>query len=779
MVMCKRTIGLVLFALVLGVVGPAWAATKVIIVTNNPGDEAEYTPFLQNLLGGGVIVEAEDDKYIDPLSASAKADLTSADLIIVSRRTSSGKFVADIPFWNGLAVPMLLHSSFLIGDDRWRWMPGGTQNVDVTQVGVVAPDDLIFDGVTVTDGLVEISSTPLPGLDVSNQGSAGNGAKIATPAGSDNVMIARWAAGTEYYRGSGQIAGGPRVFFGMRTDEFLPFVNENGKKMLGNAILTLLGILRGAPIASEPVPGNGQTDVPRDIALAWAPGDEGTTHDVYLGTVFDDVNDASRAYPLDVLVAQGQEASTYEPAGLLEFGQTYYWRIDEVGPPPQSTVYKGDVWTFVTEPVAYPIENVIAVASSSEVGRGPENTVNSSGLDANDLHSTADGAMWLSDLSGVQPTWIEYEFDKPYRLHEMSVWNHNGAYEKTIGIGAKDVVMEYSEDGVNYLKLGTTHEFARAPGTPGYAPNTTVDFGGVMARYVRLTIQSNWGGIFSQYGLSEVRFLYTPTYARKPDPAPGAADVAVDASLAWRPGREAAQHAVYLGTDEQIVANEIVPVGTATEPVYGPLSLDLGTTYYWRVDEANDLAIPGMWAGNVWSFSTAEDITVDDFESYTDGEGNRIYESWIDGWNDPTNGSVIGYAQAPFAERGVIRSGRQAMPLFYDNTSAASSEAKFVFGTPQDWTQHGIATLVLFFQGKEDNSGGPLYVKIDNTKVVYNGGAADMTEPSWMQWNIDLASTGAALSRVTSLTIGVEGGGSGVVYIDDIRLYGPAPAQPR
>lgn len=250
--MCKRTIGLVLFALVLGVVGPAWATTKVIIVTNNPGDEAEYTPFLQNLLGGGVIVEAEDDKYIDPLSASAKAALTSADLIIVSRRTSSGKFVADIPFWNGPAVPMLLHSSFLIGDDRWRWMPGGTQNVDVTQVGVVAPDDLIFDDVTVTDGLVEISSTPLPGLDVSNQGSAGSGAKIATPAGSDNVMIARWAAGTEYYRGSGQIAGGPRVFFGMRTDEFLPFVNENGKKMLGNAILTLLGILRGPPSLRSP-----------------------------------------------------------------------------------------------------------------------------------------------------------------------------------------------------------------------------------------------------------------------------------------------------------------------------------------------------------------------------------------------------------------------------------------------------------------------------------------------------------------------------------------------
>ncbi len=776
--MGKRMACLMLLALVLGPAYPGGATTKVVIVTNNPGDEAAYTPFLRNLLGNDVIVEAEDDKYIDPLSATAKADLMAADLIIVSRRTSSGNFDAEIGFWNGLKTPMLLHSSFLIGDDRWRWMPGGTQNVDVTQVAVVAADDLVFDGVTVTDGLVGVSSTPLPGLDVSNQGSAGNGTKIATPAGRDNVMIARWAAGTEYYRGSGQIAGGPRVFFGMRTDEFLPFVNDSGKKMLGNAILTLLGILRGAPIASDPIPGDGQGDVPRNIALAWTGGDAGTTHDVYFGTVFEDVNDASRVNPRNMLVAQGQGANTYKPAGLLEFGQTYYWRIDEVSSPPQATVYKGDVWSFVTEPLAYPIENVTATASSSETGRGPENTVNGSGLDANDLHSTADGAMWLSDLSGSQPTRIEYEFDKPYRLHEMQVWNHNGAYEKTIGLGAKNVTIEYSDDGINYRTWGTTHEFARAPGAAGYASNTTIDLGGITARYVRLTIHSNWGGIFTQYGLSEVRFLYTPTYARKPDPASGATDVAVDASLAWRAGRKAARHEAYLDTNRQIVANGTVPTTTVAAAAYGPLSLDLGTTYYWRVDEVNDLATPATWVGDVWSFSTAAYITVDDFEAYTDGEGKRIYESWIDGWDDPTNGSTVGYAEAPFTERAVVRSGRQAMPLFYDNAGAASSEAELTFDTPQDWTRHGIATLVLFFQGKEDNTGGPLYVKINNMKVIYNGGTVGITQPLWKQWNIDLASAGVALGNVTTLTIGIEGGGSGVLYIDDIRLYGPAPGTP-
>ena len=44
---------------------------------------------------------------------------------------------------------------------------------------------------------------------------------------------------------------------------------------------------------------------------------------------------------MGVLVSQGQDANTYDPAGLLDFGQTYYWRVDEVNAPPDSTLYQG------------------------------------------------------------------------------------------------------------------------------------------------------------------------------------------------------------------------------------------------------------------------------------------------------------------------------------------------------------------------------------------------------------------------------------------------------
>jgi len=47
---------------------------------------------------------------------------------------------------------------------------------------------------------------------------AGNGSVIATTLGGD-VWVAEWAAGQEFYEGSGQVAGGPRMVFFAGTQE--------------------------------------------------------------------------------------------------------------------------------------------------------------------------------------------------------------------------------------------------------------------------------------------------------------------------------------------------------------------------------------------------------------------------------------------------------------------------------------------------------------------------------------------------------------------------------
>ncbi len=75
-----------------------------------------------------------------------------------------------------------------------------------------------------------------------------------------------------------------------------------------------------------------------------------------------------------------------------------------------------------------------------------------------------------------------------------------------------------------------------------------------MARYVKLTINSNWGGMNSVVSLSEVRFSYVPVQARAPQPANGATGVALDTNLDWRVGREVGSHQVFLSTDPAAVA---------------------------------------------------------------------------------------------------------------------------------------------------------------------------------------------------------------------------------
>ncbi len=535
---------------------------------------------------------------------------------------------------------------------------------------------------------------------------------------------------------------------------------------IGEVELLSDGSLAGA--AGAPVPEDEATDVARDVVLSWTPGEMAATHDVYFGTVFDDVNNASRSNPMDVLVSQGQTAVSFDPEGLLEFGQTYYWRVDEVNSAPDFTIFKSDVWSFTVEPFAYPIEGIAATTNAiSDPGSGIEKTIDGSGLDVNGLHSTASTDMWLGSPSDG-PIVIEYEFDHVYKLHELLVWNYNVEFEVILGFGVKDVTVEYSADGAEWSVLGDV-VFNQAPSRAGYAANTTVEFGGVPAKYVRLTVNSGWG-MLGQYGLSEVQFTYIPAQAREPQPANGATDVAVDSALSWRAGREAVSHEVYFGTDPDALAS----VDSTSATSYTPADLTLGTTYYWKVDEVNEADAVSVWEGDVWSFTAQEYIVVDDFESYNDDieAGTTIFDTWVDGWvND--NGSTVGYFDAPFAEQTIVRSGKQAMPLFYDNASFSFAEAEY--STTQDWTTNGIRSLSLYFYGDPDND-GQFYVRINNARINYDGDPADIKRPAWQVWNIDLTTVGTNLSNVSQLAIGIDGAGaSGILYIDDIRLYPGAP----
>lgn len=534
----------------------------------------------------------------------------------------------------------------------------------------------------------------------------------------------------------------------------------------------LQGEVGGQRVAArDPSPEDEAIDVYRNEILSWTPGTYATTHNVYFGTSFDDVNAATTNNPLDVLVSLEQDANTYDPAGRFAFGQTYYWRIDEVNSV-DGTIYPGSVWSFTAEPRLYVTQNVVATASSTDATALAANTANGEGITDNLYHGTSEITMWLSSKTGPQPSWIQYEFDRIYKIEEMWVWNYNVSFEDILGLGMKDVTIEHSTNGTDWTLLGET-QFAWAPGAAGYEHDTTVDFGGIAAKYVRLTPRSNWGGMSAQYGLSEARFFYMPTHASSPKPDLAKADVNVDVRLQWRPGREAASHQVYFSDDPQAVATGAPPILTTADITCDPGPLLLAKTYYWRVDEVNEAASPSLWEGAVWDFTTIGYLVVDDFESYTDDQeaGEAIFQTWGDGYEDDTNGSLVGYGESPFAERGTVHGGRQSMPFAYNNTTASHSEATRTFDDPQDWTAHGATKLSLYFHGAAENTVGQMYLKINETKAGYAGAADDLKAVEWLQWTVDLVSLGLNLKEIDTLRIGVEGtGAAGTLLFDDIQL---------
>ncbi len=279
-------------------------------------------------------------------------------------------------------------------------------------------------------------------------------------------------------------------------------------------------------------------------------------------------------------------------------------------------------------------------------------------------------------------------------------------------------------------------------------------------------------------------------------PSPGnnsISDVVRAASVSWSPGDSASQHAVYFGTDRDAVAGADtsdttgVFKGLQAATSYIPTEAVewAGGPYYWRVDEENTDGT--VTRGNVWTFVVADYILVEDFESYNDipaGEpgSNLVYVAWADGFdNQSANGSTMGYVTGVSMETGTVHGGRQSAPLEYNNTTAPLSEVTRTL-TPQNWTEHAVKTLGLWFRGAAGNT-GQLYVKVNGSEVPYDGDAADM-QRGWQAWNIDLASFGVNLQSVTSVVIGVKGpGATGTVLLDDIRLYALSrefitPAQP-
>ena len=341
----------------------------------------------------------------------------------------------------------------------------------------------------------------------------------------------------------------------------------------------------------------------------------------------------------------------------------------------------------------------------------------------------------------------------------------------TAGYGAKLHTVYFGDnfDDVNNATGG------QAQGTTDYRPGTLKMAATYYWRVDEFDIvETHKGDVWS---------FITEGAVANPTPANGAVDVSQTAVLGWTPGIFGASNEVYFGTDASSL--ELKGSGNLGSESYDPGQLEWNTTYYWRVDEANNTNADSPWTGPLWSFATANFLIIDDFESYNDldegdPESNRIYLAWADGFDNPAiNGSVVGNANPPFAEQTIVHGGSQSMPMSYDNT-VGKSEATLTLTSNRDWTFKGLNTLTIWFRGNSANAAENLYVALNGSAVVNNDNPNAAQVIAWTVWNIDLqafADQGVNLPFVNTITIGLGdkdnpvAGGAGMMYFDDIRLY--------
>ena len=686
------------------------------------GDDA-LKAFLEGL--GHTVTYLDDDED----EATTEAAAAAADAVFISETVSSGNIRDEITEVETLMVVA----------EPWAWdemglTEGGGEGIDVatTDIEIVEPGHFLAAGLSGTVPVLTDITGPDWGTARFGMGIAGPEATVIARArlsdGQTYDVIFVYEKGAKLAQapadGSDQVAADIRVCFGFDARSYHLW-NENAYALFEAAINYALGLVGPQTQARLPKPHDKAIDVPQEAFLTWKAGDYAVTHNVYFGKVADDVNTADPANPLDVLVGENQTISGYDPNGLLDFGETYYWRVDEINDTEPNSPWIGDLWSFtvinyflVDDFEAYTDYAPNDIFSSWTDGYdidengalvGHDNPDFDAGehfLETVEIHGGEQSLPYLYN-NAAPATYSEaaLPFNEPQDwtregVAELSLWfkgnpvytgsfveNPAGTYTMT-GSGV-DIwstadefhfaYKEYTDAGTIIAKVDSvsnTHEFAKA---------------GIMIRDT-LDADSRYAGLFITPE-NGVRFQYRTTTG----------DV----------------------TDRQFVEGITAP--------------------YW-------VKLERTTGGLVRAFYSADGTAWEKFDLTQVTMGKPMY---------------IGLAVT-------------------SHDAALTCEAKFSnvsfpeTNIDMSWTDQDIGML--------SNYPEPMYVILDGSAKVYHDDPNAALIDTWTEWVIPLqkfADKGIDLTSVNSIGIGFgdkdnpsQDGGSGTMYFDDIRLYLPRTIEP-
>ena len=526
------------------------------------------------------------------------------------------------------------------------------------------------------------------------------------------------------------------------------------KALTQQEIEVLMGLSEGA---TDPDPIHGEKSVYLDRILSWKPSGEAESFDIYLGSDFDAVENADNDSN-EFMGNQPVDSNSFDPNGL-ESGVVYYWRIDEVN---NLNVIKGHIWTFET--VGIVDENLIGwwtfdeqagnVAFDSS-GNGNHATIAGSPLREEGVIGNAVVFFGTDEYAAVPnesdfditgsitlSAWIKVaEYDTSTmciisKSNSYSIFKDQGSGVITflcVGLGRPVIGSINIVDGQWHHVAGVydgTNKYIYIDGqldiSKAFVGAILTNDNNVRIGSDALSVNYEFNGsiddarIYNKalaagdiMALAGVRF----SKAYSPDPEDGISYVATDKILSFVPGNYATSHDIYMGTGFEAVKDANTSSdeykGNYSSASYAP-TLELDTTYYWRVDEINDSDI---WTGDVWSFKTLDEPMDPNLVGYWKLENRFGYKAY-DASGNENHGKLCGYSEWSNCNL------YDSLYLSSESVSGVEIEKEYPFDITHEIT---IATWIWKDGWARWDEGDVIIGKADTYKLYRNGGwlAAD------------------------------------------------------